>query len=181
MIVTNGGYSWLHESSYRFLPGLVPALANVTLVSARDDWERAFPEDPFAWKRQAFKQIVERRQAQSAVPQELNFVALGDSGAEMEAAHSAAEALEAPALVKTVKLRERPTAAQLLGQLRRVSQELRGVVEDSRDISSELVPMHLPGTVDELDASAYGWRIARGRDWRRSQALLEEPFSRMQT
>ncbi|CAK0884675.1 unnamed protein product [Prorocentrum cordatum] len=56
MIVTNGVDWWVEDDSCRrFLPGLLPLLGKLHVKSARHDYERIYPGDPFAWKRECFK------------------------------------------------------------------------------------------------------------------------------
>jgi len=173
MIVTNGNASWVHDSSHRFLPGLVPLLSRLTVTSARAQYEHAYPGDPFSWKRMAFKQIMKGQRPCGA-----NLVVLGDSPAEMEAAHSAVRAVEAPSLVKTVKFREQPSAAQLLGQLQRVSEDLAGIVREEACTSRELEPVPGPEGSGHLSFAASGWRLGGGRDWSCSQTILDALFSK---
>jgi len=150
MIVTNGVDWWVEDSCRRFLPGLLPLLGRLHVKSARHDYESIFPGDPFAWKREAFVDILQPR------PRATNLVVLGDSFSEIHAAHGALRCMVDSSLVKTVKFKEYPSAEELVGQLRRVSQELGGLV--SRDGHShadleECGPAQFAGW-------ASGWRLS---------------------
>merc|ERR1719384_1047082 len=57
-IVTNGTESWIQDSAARFAPGLLPVVDKVTCISARAHHEEHFPDDPFAWKREAFYDLL---------------------------------------------------------------------------------------------------------------------------
>jgi hypothetical protein len=156
MIVTNGCATWVQESSRRFLPGLVSTLHNMTVMSARAEYEHKYPDDPFSWKRHAFRRILKSKR----VAGDLNLIVLGDSQAEMFAAHSATKVLHIPALLKTVKFMEEPSAAQLLGQLRRVAQELGKIVYEEASACKGLAPRST--RKESLDAWASGWSC---EDW----------------
>uniref|UniRef100_A0A7S4RK86 Uncharacterized protein n=1 Tax=Alexandrium monilatum TaxID=311494 RepID=A0A7S4RK86_9DINO len=178
MIVTNGNGSWVHDSSHRFLPGLVPTLEQMTVMSARAMYEQMYPGDPFSWKRQAFRQILRCRRAQCPSEGGVNLVVLGDSPAEMEAAHSAAKVYDGPALIKTVKFREAPSVSQLLGQILRVAEDLGGIVRDSQNLSKDLQQLSVPSHLSHLVSGASAWKFAAGRDWGCSQTLLDALFSK---
>jgi hypothetical protein len=144
IIVTNGNYLWVEESTRCFLPRLQPLMSRLEVISARAKYEDAYPGEPYVWKREAFKQILCRRsvgmrqnvrQFQTA----MNLLVLGDSPAEIEAAKTAATAMASDSLVKPLKFKVAPTIDEVLGQLRRVSQELPSLVQDKRSISQALV------------------------------------------
>jgi len=156
MIVTNGCATWVQESSRRFLPGLAPTLHNMTVMSARAEYEHKYPDDPFSWKRCAFRRILKGKR----VAGDLNLIVLGDSPAEMFAAHNATKVLHIPALLKTVKFMEEPSATQLLGQLRRIAQELGKIVYEEASVSKGLAPRS--SRQESLDAWASGWNC---EDW----------------
>mmetsp|Transcript_122838 Transcript_122838/g.358512 ORF Transcript_122838/g.358512 Transcript_122838/m.358512 type:complete len:335 (+) Transcript_122838:71-1075(+) len=177
MIVTNGNGSWVHDSSHRFLPGLVPTLEQLTVMSARAMFEQMYPGDPFSWKRQAFRQILRCRRAHCPADG-VNLVVLGDSPAEMEAAHCAAKVYEGPSLIKTVKFREAPSISQLLGQISRVAQDLGEIVREDQSMSKDLEQLRLPAHLDHLVAGPSGWKFACGRDWSSSQTFLDALFSK---
>jgi len=177
MIVTNGNATWVHDSAHRFLPGLVPLLERMVVMSARAMYEDAYPGDPYAWKRQAFKHIMKCRRAQHPDVSGVNFIVLGDSPAEMEAAHSAVKVYTGQSFVKTVKFREAPSVAQLLGELQLVSQELGDIVRKECSSSRELEQVKLPAHLSHLAVGASGWKFGVGRDWNCSQTFLDALFS----
>jgi len=147
MIVTNGVDWWVEDSCRRFLPGLLPLLGRLRVKSARHDYERFYPGDPFAWKREAFRDILQPRCRAT------NLVVLGDSFSEIDAAHGALHCMVDSSLVKTVKFKEHPSATELIGQLRRVSQEMSSLVSQDDHNHSNLV--HWP---------VVGWRLSCNAD-----------------
>ncbi|CAL1173760.1 unnamed protein product [Cladocopium goreaui] len=170
MIVTNGNSSWVQDSARRFLPNLSKILSRVKVMSARAVYEQSFPGDPFAWKRQAFKEILARRRQEGYHPDGVNLIVLGDSPAEIQAAKSATKVLNGRSVIKTVKFKEAPSVNELLGQLRRVGkpeekleeiwlcqnsrytwkkmiyvvQELSTIVQEDRSLSRGLVQRTFP-------------------------------------
>merc|ERR1712187_671333 len=109
----------------------------------------------------AFKDILaQRRRGLHCNAGNVNLVVLGDSPAEIEAAQKAAKVLSSASLVKTVKFKEAPSVSELLGQLRRVVQELRRIVEDRHNVNRGLVQRKLPAHLDHLANWASGWRVS---------------------
>mmetsp|Transcript_81960 Transcript_81960/g.182872 ORF Transcript_81960/g.182872 Transcript_81960/m.182872 type:complete len:533 (+) Transcript_81960:161-1759(+) len=170
LIVTNGNASWVEDSTSRFLPGILPTLRCLEVISARAQYECDYPGDPFAWKRKAFREILQtRRAARRPEPQGseglaggspgTNLVVLGDSLAEMEAAEDATAVMSAPSVVKTIKFKERPLVTELLGQIRKVVQELGSIVEGSCSTKKGLSKRVLPEHLAHLGAMASGWRL----------------------
>jgi len=182
LIVTNGVETWVESSASRYLPGLLPTLRRLTVVSARARHEAAHPGDPVTWKCKCFREILaQRRLDRGASPRcggggDVNLVVLGDSPAEIEAARRARPVIGAASLVKTVKFRESPSAAELLGQLRRVVQDLRQIVEDGHNMKRSLVQRAVPSHLDHLAAWASGWRLSEKKAQNNPCALALPAF-----
>jgi len=159
LIVTNGNKSWVQDSARRFMPKLMPILNRLRVMSARANYEQSWPGLPFAWKKAAFQDILSERQGNSNYG--VNLIAIGDSLAEIEAAHTAT--LKGPSVVKTVKFKEMPSVIELLGQLRAVTQFLPELVSEETTKSKALVPRPLPPHLGYLTSWASGWRMTEHR------------------
>lgn len=148
MIVTNAQPTWVTESATRFVPGLLPVLGRLPIISAREQQEHLHPGDYFAWKREAFCDILKGRASG-----DLNLVVLGDSPAEIQAAgYAAAEHAVArdpcgTSLVKTVKFKEVPSPSDLIGELRAIVPELQKLVNEQASFSKMLVQVSNPCAV----------------------------------
>jgi len=53
-VITNAETGWVQLSAQKFMPGLVPLLREIKIVSARSSFEPAYPESPMRWKALAF-------------------------------------------------------------------------------------------------------------------------------
>lgn len=164
--MTNSVRWWVKDSCARFLPTLLPVVEELQIISARSSYERSYPDDPGAWKREAFKEVVRQR------PGATNLVVLGDSMGEIRAARGAHASMPRPSLVKTVKFREFPTSEQIQGQLCRALCELDDVVGCGDHVSAELRvsrqhgdPAKAPGRRHGDPAkAAESWSLAREPD-----------------
>jgi len=188
LIVTNGTESWVPDSAARFLPGLLRTLSNVTTVSARSRYEHLHPEDPFAWKREAFRDLLSEQKYEESSPasllsdygaSDMNLIVIGDSWYEMEAARSTLSLPCAPACVKTVKFKEVPTAQELLGQIRRCTQELSRVAGSVGNISWGLSAKPLPAHLEALASCASAWDLSaeKVQEAYHSEFMLSSPMA----
>mmetsp|Transcript_2151 Transcript_2151/g.4813 ORF Transcript_2151/g.4813 Transcript_2151/m.4813 type:complete len:368 (-) Transcript_2151:680-1783(-) len=118
-IITNASEGWVQHSAQMCLPNLAPHLQPVLIISARAGFEAAFPGDSHAWKMHAFLQVQNKLHLEAVT----NLVSVGDSHIEMDAVHLLGRSF-AHALVKTVKLWERPTPYELQKQLEVVAEKL---------------------------------------------------------
>jgi len=178
MVVTNGNGTWVSQSSYSYLPRLVSTLADIEVVSARWQYESYFPGDPFAWKREAFRDILAtiHQPKMRGVQERTNLIVLGDSPAELEAAHYAARAVgSSNVLVKTVKFKEQPAVAQLLGQLRRTTQELQQLV-DCDSSSSKMLECCTQHAM-HVEAGAEDWEFRDCKSWDNQFSLAQAFFN----
>lgn len=140
IIITNADEMWVLESTRRYAPRVMPTLAQLRVVSARRMHERTYPGDIFAWKREAFREVISARESsRGALSQPLNLVVIGDSPAEIEAAQtSTVGVLSRPVRIKTIKFKEQPSCDELLEQLRLLVRDLGHMVAEERPFSRDL-------------------------------------------
>jgi len=58
LLITNSDEGWVKYSAERYLPGLLPVLANYRIISARTRYEKFYPNQPLCWKAAAFAHEV---------------------------------------------------------------------------------------------------------------------------
>jgi len=110
-VVTNAETGWVQLSAKKFLPGVIPLLDRVKVLSARSTYESMFPDSPVKWKFCAFQ---ERLNADSKSPK--NVISFGDSHVEREAVRAVTRGLP-NTKTKSVKFAEKPSMEQLRRQL----------------------------------------------------------------
>lgn len=123
LIVTNGKQGWVEDSAEAFLPGLLPVLRRIPVISARALYEGLHPEDPFLWKHLCFERLFVKGRTYCQ-DEGLNLIALGDQYPELDAAEHVVQVLGGASTVKTLKFHEQPTADDLIGQLSKVEDML---------------------------------------------------------
>lgn len=127
-IITNAQQGWVEYSAAKYVPDLLPALQKVEIISARARHGEQYPDDIGMWKIQAFCEL----QKQLDLPVITNLVSMGDANYEMEATQIiGAEFSEA--LVKTIKMQEKPKAEVLLKQLEVIASKFEKIVHNARN------------------------------------------------
>jgi len=132
-IITNATPSWVERSAEQFLPGLMQAIRNVPIISARGEFETLYPGEVDKWKVQAFLKVREQLDSQVIT----NLISVGDSIFEMNAVHVMGREF-AQAIVKTVKFRENPTAKELRKELELVANKFEQIVAKAQDLTITL-------------------------------------------
>jgi len=131
-IITNAAEGWVQESAARWVPGLLPVLRQVDVISARSRYEAEFP-DVHQWKIQAFMELRRQLDSQAIT----NLISIGDSNFEMDAVRIMGSQF-ARALVKTVKFQSDPTPQDLFKELTLLQSRLEQVVQMGQHLQLRL-------------------------------------------
>lgn len=125
-LVTNAETGWVEVSAEKFLPGVVPLLPKVNIVSARSSYQTLYPDQPSMWKVEAFRSGLEQVFQDRLDEEEKssscngaayrNVISLGDSMHERLALKRVTSTMS-HTYSKSVKFVERPTVQQLEREL----------------------------------------------------------------
>ena len=138
-IITNAMKGWVEYSANKYIPGLLPTLKKIRVISARSEHESKFPGLYTEWKIQAFLAVQKEMNSHIIT----NLVSLGDSTIEMDAVHVMGNEF-AQALIKTVKFRETPTPEELAKQLELVHQKFEKIILNARSLKISLERKWVP-------------------------------------
>jgi len=117
-VITNAETGWVQMSAQKFIPGVVPFLDRVSVISARSTYERMYPEAPLKWKFHAFQDRLKEKIGDSKSAK--NIISFGDSHVEREAVRAVTRGLP-NTITKSVKFAERPSMEQLRRQIELVT------------------------------------------------------------
>jgi hypothetical protein len=131
-IVTNAETGWVQLSAKKFLPGVVPVLDQVKVLSARSTYETMFPDAPVKWKFCAFQ---ERLFSDNKAPK--NVISFGDSHVEREAVRAVTRGIP-NTKTKSVKFAEKPSMEQLRRQLELVTNCFQYIHSHEGDLDLQL-------------------------------------------
>ena len=146
-IITNAMRGWVEYSASKYVPALLPILEKITVISARGNYEHAYPGNYGEWKIQAFLEV--QRQLNSQII--TNLVSLGDSNLEMDAVHVMGKEFT-QALIKTIKFRENPTPEELVKQLELVAQKFEKIILNARNLKIGLERKYSGGASNDAAA-----------------------------
>lgn len=131
IIVTNAALKWLIESS-NIIPNTQKILKNnVLILSARDTYQKDFPDQMHLWKKMMFSDIT-TKYFKGYIYQ--NIISVGDAEYEFNATidlyneHSVVK----NKLLKTVKLMKNPTFESLIDQLEVLTEKINNIVTTQR-------------------------------------------------
>lgn len=139
-IITNAKTGWVEYSAAKWIPELLPTLRRVTVISARDKYERYYPSEVEQWKVQAFLEV----QRQLEWTPITNLIALGDAEFEMEAARIMGNEFHM-AFLKTVKFRVQPSCAEHLMEMQLVADKFDQILSSAKNMKVSL-EKRVPGS-----------------------------------
>ena len=129
-IITNAGLGWVEYSANRFYPKVYEILSKIQIISARGEWEKAFPGDSRKWKIQTFLSLEKRLNTKLVT----NIICLGDSLFEIEAGRVLANCFR-EAFVKTIKFKEGPKLDELNKQLLLVANQFNSICSAVKNLT----------------------------------------------
>jgi len=143
-IITNAETGWVQLSAQKFIPGVVPLLNKVKVISARSTFEGMFPESPLKWKFYAFQEKLSK--SFSEMKTEKNIISFGDSHVEREAVRAVTRGWP-KTKTKSVKFAERPSMEQLRRQIELVTNCFQYIHSHDSDLDLQLtVTVNAPST-----------------------------------
>lgn len=130
-VVTNAETGWVQLSAQKFLPGVVPMLSKLKVLSARSTYENMFPDSPLKWKYYAFQERLSHLFADSERPK--NILSFGDSHVEREAIRAVTRGFP-NTRTKSIKFAERPSIEQLQRQIELVTNCFQYILNHEGDL-----------------------------------------------
>eukprot|EP01138_Halocafeteria_seosinensis_P001500 gb/GECG01001538.1/.p1 GENE.gb/GECG01001538.1/~~gb/GECG01001538.1/.p1 ORF type:complete len:253 (+),score=37.74 gb/GECG01001538.1/:1-759(+) len=133
VIITNAQAGWVERSAERFMPSVLPYIRNLRVLSARSEFESLYPNQPLAWKVEAFHRELFVSSSNGKSEGRRNVISLGDSRHERVAIHRVKSALPS-ALTKSIKFVEHPSIEQLTRQVDLVNHCMEEIVHHKGDL-----------------------------------------------
>jgi len=153
-IVTNAETGWVQLSAEKFLPGVVPLLSKVSVLSARSTFEKEHPGNALKWKFFAFQEHLAELFATTEEKTAKNIISFGDSHVEREAVRAVTRGLP-NTKTKSVKFAERPSMEQLRRQVELVTNCFHYIHSHDGDLDLQLtVTINTPNTQTQQTATA---------------------------
>jgi hypothetical protein len=134
-VITNAETGWVQLSAQKFIPGVVPLLKQIKVLSARSTYEGMFPDCPLKWKFYAFQEKLANVFAETNTDK--NIISFGDSHVEREAVRAVTRGLP-NTKTKSVKFAERPSMEQLRRQIELVTNCFQYIHSHEGDLDLQL-------------------------------------------
>jgi hypothetical protein len=131
IIVTNAETNWVQLSAQKFVPGVVPLLGKMQVISARSTYEGMFPNAPLKWKYCAFQDRL--GDILQMVDVEKHIISFGDSHVEREAIRAVTKNSQ-NTKTKSIKFAERPTIEQLQRQVELATKQFHYIHSHDGDL-----------------------------------------------
>ena len=129
-IITNAGEGWVQFSAEKYYPSINDILKKIEVISARERFEKKYPEQSNKWKIEAFLYLKKRLNDDLIT----NIICVGDSVFEMEAGRILASNF-IHAVIKTIKFREKPKPEELNKQLNLVLNQFNSIFSSSKNLT----------------------------------------------
>lgn len=133
VIITNAQAGWVERSAERFIPEVLEQVKKMRVLSARSEFEASYPNQPLAWKIEAFQRELFATNMGSKREGRRNVISLGDSRHERVAIHRIKSSLP-NALTKSIKFVEHPSVEQLTRQVDLVNHCMDEIVHHKSDL-----------------------------------------------
>mmetsp|Transcript_74105 Transcript_74105/g.208028 ORF Transcript_74105/g.208028 Transcript_74105/m.208028 type:complete len:243 (+) Transcript_74105:132-860(+) len=137
VIVTNAVEGWVQDSCRRFMPSLMPMLAQLTVISARSSFQPLGVSSPTEWKTLAFANEVRAFCEHAGDQRCCSILAIGDSVHEHSALLQSTSEYEG-CFAKSLKFAEKPSLQQLVEELRLVEGGLEEIVDFDGDLDVDV-------------------------------------------
>jgi len=135
IVITNAETGWVELSAQKFIPGVVPLLSQLRVLSARSTYEPMFPDAPLKWKFYAFQERLANYFLDSR--RQKNIISFGDSHVEREAVRTVTKGVP-NTRTKSVKFAERPSMEQLRRQIELVTNCFQYIHNHQGDLDLQL-------------------------------------------
>ncbi len=129
-IITNATKYWVEYSCSLIYPNVLDLLSKVCVISARDNYEKKYPNDPKKWKLQTFIDLANTYDKNVVT----NIISIGDSECEAEAGLELGNIFR-ESYIKIIKFKEDPKPDQLIKELSLVENEFNNLHSAVRNIS----------------------------------------------
>lgn len=111
-IITNSTEGWVQYSASKYMPRVSKLLGQISIVSARSNYEYKYPFNCNQWKMHAFMDTLKDIDTNTVT----NLLAIGDSDVEIDASKHLFKNFP-NAFLKTIKFHEFPTPNELIKQV----------------------------------------------------------------
>ena len=132
-IITNSSIGWVEFSAKKYFPNVTKILNKITVISARSEYEDAYPGETKLWKEKAFLSL--KKKLDLKLPS--NIICFGDSIVELEAGKNLASKVN-NSFIKTIKFQQNPEPEDLIKQLGLIIKKFDYIYSKAKNLSIKI-------------------------------------------
>ena len=129
-IITNSSIGWVEFSIHKYFPNLKKYLNKIYIISARNEYEVVYPNEPKIWKINAFLNL--KKTIDISLP--TNIICFGDSIVELNAGKHLASKIN-NSFIKTLKFQEIPEPEDIIKQLNLIFNKFDYIYSKAKNLS----------------------------------------------
>ena len=129
-IITNSSIGWVEFSAKKYFPNMAKILTKIKVISARSEYEDAYPGETKLWKEKAFLNL--KKKIDLKLPS--NIICFGDSIVELEAGKTLASKVN-NSFIKTIKFQQNPEPEDLIKQLGLIIKKFDYIYSRAKNLS----------------------------------------------
>ena len=132
-IITNSSIGWVEFSANKYYPNINDILNKIHIISARNEYEDAYPGETKIWKEKTFLSLKEKINLNLPT----NMVCFGDSIVELEAGKKLASKIN-NSFIKTIKFKQGPEPEDIIRQLNLLENKFNYIYSQARNLSIKI-------------------------------------------
>ena len=132
-IITNSSIGWVEFSTNKYYPNLKKYLDKIHIISARNEYENAYPGEVKLWKDKTFLNLKDKINLK--IP--TNIICFGDSIVELEAGKKLASKIN-NSFIKTIKFKEKPDLQYMIKEINLINNRLDYIYSTARNLSIKI-------------------------------------------
>jgi hypothetical protein len=129
-IITNSSIGWVEFSAKKYFPNMAKILTKIKVISARSEYEDAYPGETKLWKEKAFLNL--KKKIDLKLPS--NIICFGDSIVELEAGKTLASKVN-NSFIKTIKFQQNPEPEDLIKQIGLIIKKFDYIYSRAKNLS----------------------------------------------
>lgn len=133
-IFTNSETAWVEHSAAKYLPGVLPALEHVNVVSPRSRYQDKYPDHLDMWKTWAFLELQQKLDP-SVIK---SIVWVGDPALKTKEGACKKGRIVDGAAFKTVHFQDFPTPEELMKQQQRLCKQFEEIIDSAKPLKMRM-------------------------------------------
>lgn len=129
-IISNSSYGWVEHSANKYFPSLKKIFKYINVISAKNDYQNAYPDDTKMWKNKACLSLKTKIDPSLTT----NIICIGDLNNDLDAGKNLAHEV-GNCFIKTIKFKERPEPDDIIKQINLILTKFNYIFSNPKNVS----------------------------------------------